>query len=523
MLKKWIVLLLTLIMAISALTGYGISESSQGIAFPLEEPVTYTAMAILWKNDYPLSKNLTWLQIEKNTNVHFDLIYEFLREEASDKGKLVMAGGDYPDVVWKASFLGDTTITKYGADGVFIPLEDLIREYMPNLTKLMNETNGWIECKAPDGHIYSLPMYNGSEELGVSNSVYWINQKWMDDLGLAMPTNYEELYTVLKAFKEDDPNGNGLEDEIPFIGFNGFGSIRNLLGTVGTQYGVQRQAEYMIYTDKGLEFYPVQDSFKEFLDWMRVFYEEGLIDPNSFTQTDDQRRAVASSGDIIGMIHGTTAEGVGIHPDAYGNYTPLLPFNPENYAKSTGLQLNGLSITDKCKDPEILMAWADWFYTDEGSISARQGIKDVHWYWNNDGTFSEAADAPQGDEHASYWLTGAATIIMNFQLRNLRMALPENMDISQIGTLRELEKYKEGGIYNNGGVILPTLRFTAEEEKDRSVLYTDITAYVDNYCAEAITGVIDLDATWDEFKKECEEMGYKDLEALYQAADARNN
>ena len=520
MLKRLSILLLAALMAATAFSGYGIGEASQEITFPLEEPVTFTGMTILWKNTYPLSENITWKKIEEDTNVWFDLTYEFLREEAGQKGKLIMAGGEYPEVIWKSGFLGNDTIVKYGADGVLIPLEDLIREYMPTLTKLLDEKHGWTECAASDGHIYSLPGFSPSEELGVGNGVFWINQKWMDDLGLTMPTNYEELYTVLKAFKEDDPNGNGLQDEIPIISCGGFGGIRNLLGTVGTQYGVQRQADYMIYTDNGLEFYPVQDCFKEFLEWMKVFYEEGLIDPNAFTQTDDQRRSVASSGDIIGMIHGTNAEGVGIHPDAYGNYTPLLPFNPDNYARSSGIDLGGMSVTDKCKNPEVLMAWADWFYTAEGSITVREGIKDVHWYWNEDGTFSEAADAPGGDERAGYYLTGAAPNIINYDHRYKLIALPENIEISKIGTLREAEKYRDGGIYSYGS-ILPKLVFTDEEEKDRIVLVTDIIAYVDNYCAEVITGVTDLDTTWEDFKKACEERGYKDLEAIYQAADER--
>ena len=50
----------------------------------------------------------------------------------------------------------------------------------------------------------------------------WINQTWLDNLGLDVPTTTEELYTVLKAFKENDPNGNGIQDEYPLVGGTGW-------------------------------------------------------------------------------------------------------------------------------------------------------------------------------------------------------------------------------------------------------------------------------------------------------------
>ena len=45
----------------------------------------------------------------------------------------------------------------------------------------------------------------------------YINQKWLDNLGLDMPTTTDELRDVLQAFREKDPNGNGQTDEIPLF------------------------------------------------------------------------------------------------------------------------------------------------------------------------------------------------------------------------------------------------------------------------------------------------------------------
>ena len=72
---------------------------------------------------------------------------------------------------------------------------------------------------ATDGHIYAFPWIEelgaGKENIHSIDTFPWINVEWLNNLGLDMPTNAEELKEVLLAFKNDDPNGNGQADEIP--------------------------------------------------------------------------------------------------------------------------------------------------------------------------------------------------------------------------------------------------------------------------------------------------------------------
>ena len=99
---------------------------------------------------------------------------------------------------------------------LFIALNDLIDQYCPNLKAEMAKRPGAEErITAPDGNIYSLPFLGRSGN-GWINS--FINQPWLDKLGLEMPTTLDEFYEVLKAFKTQDPNGNGIADEIPYAG-----------------------------------------------------------------------------------------------------------------------------------------------------------------------------------------------------------------------------------------------------------------------------------------------------------------
>ena len=81
--------------------------------------------------------------------------------------------------------------------------------------------------KSTDGHIYSLPeLLPQLHYIGSANDTFWINKAWMDTLGLEEPKSFDELYEVLKAFKEGDPNGNGEADEIPLsISDNKYNSL----------------------------------------------------------------------------------------------------------------------------------------------------------------------------------------------------------------------------------------------------------------------------------------------------------
>lgn len=66
----------------------------------------------------------------------------------------------------------------------------------------------------PDGHIYTLPGKKPLRPKGCDTP--FINKAWLDRLGLEIPTTVDEWYEVLKAFKEQDANGNGdPNDEIP--------------------------------------------------------------------------------------------------------------------------------------------------------------------------------------------------------------------------------------------------------------------------------------------------------------------
>ena len=169
-----------------------------------------------------LKDNLFTQEVEKKFDIDFDWqTTTYDGSVAGEKRQISLASGDYPDayflVPWVDGF-SRNEILKYGQQGVLMPLEHLIDEHAPNLKKRFEEKPDWEQSvTAPDGHIYAITQWSECFHCSYPSKL-WMNTTWLDALGLEQPTTTEELRTVLRAFKDGDPNGNGAADEVPLSG-----------------------------------------------------------------------------------------------------------------------------------------------------------------------------------------------------------------------------------------------------------------------------------------------------------------
>ena len=114
-------------------------------------------------------------------------------------------------------------------DGRIIRLNELIDSYAPNLKRIIeSDPDVKKQIALDDGTIYMFPLLKLDALKLNATSVLIMRQDWLDKLNLKVPTNIDEWYTVLKAFKEQDPNGNGKPDELPFTGNWGPGNLTKL-------------------------------------------------------------------------------------------------------------------------------------------------------------------------------------------------------------------------------------------------------------------------------------------------------
>ena len=149
----------------------------------------------------------------KQTNIH--LIDKTSGRNTTDNAEamnLLLATGDLPDIVGGANIR--QPVNEYGPQGAFVPLNDLVAEHAPNIQAWFDEhPEIWDAISAYDGNVYYIPYLPD----GKYARAWFVRQDWLDTLGLERPDNVDELYEVLVAFRDQDPNGNGVKDEIPFF------------------------------------------------------------------------------------------------------------------------------------------------------------------------------------------------------------------------------------------------------------------------------------------------------------------
>ena len=369
--KKPVKKLVSLLLALSLLLGC--ASALAGDDYPAEK-VSYN----VWIRMRPMNGNADDMEIfklmEEKTNVHLNF-EQIPQADWEEKILQNLNGGkDLPDAYYSGYSLNSTQLLFYAGQGLLLPLNDLIEQYMPNFkAKLEAHPEVKAAITAPDGNIYSLPFCRFDGLTGQIPSNMFINKVWLDKLNLSVPTTVEELETVLTAFKENDCNGDGNpNDEIPMT-FKFEGSQRDLGGLFGmfgyadNLYGGQH---HFCVDDGKVIFTPATEGYRKGCAYLyEHFFSKGLIDLEGFTM-DKATYNAQNQGELanIGAYFSWNIFDLGqAHMDEYVPMAPLL--GPDGttswgYVTSSGIETVGLVLTKDCKDPANLIKWADLTYDD---------------------------------------------------------------------------------------------------------------------------------------------------------------
>ncbi|MGG3280193.1 extracellular solute-binding protein [Paenibacillus solani] len=541
--KKYVLLLSTLLsvslLLMSACSNTGnnadhkaplANESTDNInktGMPIaNEPVHLKGLVAKYElvKDWNEHKGLKDYEAKSNVIIDWDSVPQNTFEE---RRNLLFASNDLPDFVMRA-MLSPQLITSYATAGQIIPLDDLIDAgYAPNLSALMEANDGIRKSiTSADGHIYSLP--NISEADGrIASS--WINKEWLDKLGLEMPTTMDEFYEVLKAFKEQDPNGNGIADELPISGYkenNSSGNefFRSFYGSWGFGGNSGIIAPYMDVDDEGkVRYIATDDTFKDMLTFFNKLWAEGLIDKEIFSQDMNQEVAKIDEERVGYVAKGNNNLWMGDNRSHYVQNPVFKAIDGDVYWTGVSPKVRDLGsfvITSKNPNPAATLRWADYFLSEEGTALARLGIQDVTYTIDGDGFYKlkdEFANNPNGltvDEALAEY-----TI---FQGGNIPQRVTQNVDQSA-AVLPEMIANKD--------VIRPFLvpdeklmipNFTEEENIQLSTYATDIEAFTDEQIVKFITGARPI-GEWEAFVETLGKMKLDKYLAIYQSAYDRWN
>ena len=461
----------------------------------------------------PASELWMWQRYEEMTGVHV------IWEEVTDFNEirsLVLSRDVLPDVFFQTGW-NAIEIQQHGSEGLFAPIDHLIEEHAPNLHRLLEE-NPIIRraLTMPDGHIYSIPYISMDPMAGGRTFRTYINQRWLDNLGLDMPQTTEEFAEALIAFVNDDPNGNGIADEHGWFMESGwFINIleEKLMGSYGIgNTGRHGIAQRMFVDDNDeVQLTITSDEMREIWIYMNLLFEKGAIHPEAFAGIDSDRwRAEISESDILGAWTWVSPEFAGPTIEASGDFVPI-PFleGPNGHTVlHTEPPIMGISsfiITTHAEDPAMILEWVDFFFSEEGSIFGFLGEEGVTFKIDENGNMvyvDEILNHVNGPQIGSFqWLDfvwGG-----NFPFAELPQYVIE--------TARGLTPIVFDNIDDD---LLPeffvtNMPATPEEADEIFILNADIENYITQARMAFITGEWDIhnDADWNSYLDQLERMG----------------
>ncbi|MHA6481709.1 extracellular solute-binding protein [Paenibacillus sp. strain BS8-2] len=457
--------------------------------------------------------NLFFKRMEEKTNISFEY-NTALPANWAEKKNIMFAGNDLPDVFFKASLSPEEEM-RYGEQGTLIPLEELIDKYAPNIKKMFEERPDIKKSiTLPNGHIVALPKVLPADTI----FMMYVNQMWLDALKLEKPTTPEELYNVLKAMKEGDPNGNGKQDEIPLsfsvegnaVGYNQ--NIRLLMGN----WGLLPNAYSGVYINEEnkVEFAFMQPEYKEFLKFMKKLYDEQLLDNEVFVQNEEQVKAKGTGTDNQLGIVVTASPLIYVGAERHYDYTALPPMKTADgkqvWLQDPGIQRGKFAITSANPNPEAMIRWVDYLYGEEGRRLVWMGVEGEDYKVNDDGTWNWILAEGQ----AATDKRGIATI----QPGGSEVGGPPEF-WTKINDKLERHLIDNRNQVNPFGVTeYPLIYLEDAKQKQVNAVQTDISGFVSQKMAQFIIGRESIDESWESYVQTLNQMGIDSLIEIYDEA-----
>lgn len=452
------------------------------------------------------------------------------------------AGSDLPDIIYVYGQSASDIINYYN-QGLIVDLNQYA-EYMPNYLAAIEPYPGVrAETQDADGHLLAISQIVVNPQHVTS----WLNlnYEWLDALGLEIPTTPDELEAVLKAFQENDMNGNGVADEVFKI--DNIGSVNTALYPFfgeGQMYGAE--ASWGTDADGKIFHTMVTDEAKEYFTYMNRLWNEGLIWDSSFSNPTSEEQTQLLIENRIAAFGGAFWDGLlqSTAMNGYGLRTELAPMKPvgdkiivRNYSGG-----NKYLITTGCEAPEKVAAFFDWFFTTEGTQMSYYGeanpggdyfVRDTSKYDSlgltateyemvgTDKYFEELANETRLTSKLganTIWPANmpgyADQVAADFYFGYDAEVCGRNCDVAFVNDLLNWAM--------DNGTAAPLFSAATTEQAEAIAKAGDLFDYIEEQTKGFISGAVSLDK-WDEYVAQCESMGLADITAIMQARyDAAN-
>ena len=366
--------LLCVLLALVLVLGVSSMASAEGKYYGGYDDMIDATIAIYQRSSQGKAENIWWWDFcREYFGINFTVTQ--LTETGTYKSTC-FASGDMPDVFYQL-FIDSSTVVEQGVtNGNLIALDPYITpEIMPNLSRIYE---AYPEHKATitagDGHIYCLGCIQNAND---AQMTFYINQRWLDEAGLDMPTTLDEFTEVMAAFKarEELPENEG-KTIVPLTG-----DLGNQPRFIANAFGwITDNASYLTHIalldGEPIFIYADEERFPAFMEIMKEYIELGYFSADVF---DDQyagnQTAAQKAEDLTGFDQNTSNA---INPNEWTCAIPLTSdYNPNHQVSRSYNAINcqSFSIGASC-DPakvERLMKWVDWLYDYDNYLMSHWG------------------------------------------------------------------------------------------------------------------------------------------------------
>ena len=497
-----------------------------GQQFKASEPIT---LSILWTDwpEQPVTE--TWKvfdHIEELTGVRFELTHVPFSDNV-EKRSLLISAGDAPDVI-PLIYRGDET--PFVASGAILPMSDYV-EHMPHFRKYVEEwelTEMIDNLRQADGKYYMLP---GLQEVWVPSFSLIIRTDVWEEVGIGIPSTWEEVHEGLVLIKEKYPDSLPLAD-----GFE----AQSLINYGGYAFNTRAGwgfGDGMIGGHDGepLRYAATTDEYRAMLEYYRTLVAEGLLDPETLTASNDGSGAggvaekfaaetcFAASGSSGTAIEFAQALDETVGRGNYGLQLIPPPAGPGGNIMGPRNFWHGFMLSSKVAESENFLAilqFLDWLYFNpEAREMLRWGIEGETYTKAEDGTI----ELTEGHSLDAFDLnTDAETdILKDLGFSTFLAEATESRALKESYNSEEFTAYIDGVVENLESMPpwAPAPLEEAELEQ-ASLMATPLKDMVDTATLQFILGERDL-SEWEDFHAELEASGLENYVSLINSARER--
>lgn len=474
------------------------------------EPLTMTIHMHFWNTNVFDDSWPIYQEAAKRTNITLQGTASSASTDSNQEFNTMLTNSPLPDIIHGES----KNLNKAGSEGALIPLQDLIDQYAPNIKAMFDEHPEYEKASlAADGNLYYIPCLR--DDSGPAQG-WFIRQDWLDKLGLEVPTTIDEYYNVLKAFREQDPNGNGEKDEIPY--FDRHQSVDKLVSLWNPgDGGYSTFGDFSIDKDGNVFCARTTEGYKTAMKELAKWYAEGLIDQEIFSRQNPREQLFGDdNGGATNDWFSSTMSFNEIEKDKVPGFhiaviAPIQDVNGDiknQFARNATAGI-GWGISKDNQHVAETMKYFDFWYTEEGSLLNAMGIEGTH-YTNENGElkYTDLVMSYEG---------GAPNYMRTIGGQEIGYFAELGPEIAGM-TEEAAAGFKEYA--DNGWTVkaFPSLSYTTEEERTIASKGTDVSTYTKEMQQNWIMGNADVDATWDQYIANLQSLGLDELLAAYQAA-----